>query len=344
MNRFDPSNLSPLPKAPVPCELPYGLTWGDLEPILPGFHEQKNTKPQAFSSFEKQGLHGGTNSCILTARYPTGEDKPGSKTIFIKRTTDPDKAEAQKYQVLASRGIPTPSLLAAIPKEGAEILLLEFLPTIGINFRSASEVNSMLHLAAQLNSIQEHPLLFEWKPRKLTSHAAFDETVHAALTELSRDPRLSGMIDVRRWFNVYKITQEAYRAMPRAINHSEFYFQQVGWAERESVRQLVLFDLETMSLLPRFTDIAGVLYPLARYTGRDQVEMFRVYLDRLQQLNRLEFRINEALRELRLVRVTTLCYSLPWLVRRAENPDALYDGPLMTVSCIREDFSALKLL
>lgn len=70
MNRFEPSNLSPLPKAPVACALPYDLTWEDLQPILPDFDEQGDTGPQAFTSYEKQGLHGGANSCILTLHYP----------------------------------------------------------------------------------------------------------------------------------------------------------------------------------------------------------------------------------------------------------------------------------
>lgn len=348
MNPFEPAHLSPLAKAPLACALPYDLTWDDLRPILPDFDERGSAKAQAFASYEKQGLNGGSNSCILTLRYPSGENQLWSKTIFIKRTTSPEKAEAHKYQFIASQGVPTPHLLGAIRRGGAEIILLEFLPTIGIDFRDANEVNSILHLVAHLNSIQSPPDLFNRpsRDRQHASNAAFDGSVQAALTDLSRDRTLPATIDVPRWFNAYQIAQEASDSMSLAVNHDEFYFQQVGWAQRGATRQLVIFDLETMSLRPRFTDIASVLYPLAVYTGRDQVELFEVYLDRLHQLNQLELDIDVALRELRLLRVMTSCHSLPWLVDEARHPEAMVmrDVLSMTANCLYSDLMVLKLL
>jgi hypothetical protein len=348
MNPFEPANLSPLPKAPLACALPYDLTWDDLRPILPDFDERGSAGAQAFASHEKQGLHGGSNSCILTIRYPAGENQFRSETIFIKHTADPKNAEAQKYRFVASHGIPTPRLLAVIRRGGAEIILLEFLPAIGIDFRSTGEVNSMLHLVAQLNSIQNPPDLFKPPPRdpRPESHAAFDEGIRVALTEISRDPTLPIAVNVQRWFDAYRIAQQASDSMPLAVNHNEFYFQQVGWAQRGATRQLVIFDLETMSLCPRFTDLASVLYPLAAYTGRDQVELFGVYLDRLCQLNQPELGSDEAFRELRLLRVTTSCWSLPWLVDEAGRPDVTGLGGVlvMTATCLRDDLIALELL
>ncbi len=348
MNPFEPANLSARPKAPLACALPYDLIWDDLRPILPDFDERGSAKAQAFASHEKQGLNGGSNSCILTLRYPSRENQFRSETIFIKHTASPEKVEAQKYQFIASQGVPTPHLLGAIHRGGAEIILLEFLPTIGIDFRDASEVNSLLHLVTQLNSIQNPPALFNRPPRapQSESNAAFDRSVRVALTQMSRDRTLPAPIDVPRWFNAYQSAQEASDSMPLAVNHDEFYFQQVGWAQRGATRQLVIFDLETMSLRPRFTDIANVLYPLAVYTGRDQVELFEVYLDRLHQLNQLELGFDEALRELRLLRVTTSCYSLPWLVDEARHPDTMYmrDGLSMTANCLCNDLMALEFL
>ena len=348
MNPFEPANLSPLPKAPLACALPYDLAWDDLRPILPDFDERGSAGALAFASHEKQGINGGSNSCILTIRYPTGENELRSETIFIKHTADPNRAEAQKYQFVASHAVPTPRLLAAIRRGGAEIILLEFLPTIGIDFRSTSEVNGMLHLVAQLNSIQNPPDLLFPPPRDPSpeSNAAFDERVQGALTEMSRDPTLPVAINVPCWFDAYQIAQQASSSMPLAVNHNEFYFQQVGWAHRGATRQLVVFDLETMSLCPRFTDLTNVLYPLAVYTGRDQAELFGVYLDRLHQLNQLELGSDEALRELRLLRVTTSCWSLPWLVDETRHPDIMGLGHLlsMTANCLCDDLIALELL
>jgi hypothetical protein len=345
MNSYDPANLSPIAKAPTACTLPYDLTWADLRPILPDFAGQGSAPAQAFASHEKQGLNGGPNSCILTLRYPSSETRLRSETVFIKCTTNLAKAEAQKYQFLASHGVPTPRLLGVIRRGGTEIIFLEFLPAIGIDFRDAGEVNSLLQLVAQLNSVQNPPDLFHQPsgdPQD-ESHAAFDRSVRAALTELSRARALPVPIDVPRWFSAYQIAQEASNSMPLAVNHDEFYFQQVGWAKRGAARQLVIFDLETMSLRPRFTDIANILYPLAMYTGRDQVELFGVYLDRLRQLNQLELSTDEALRELRLLRVTTECYSLPWRIDQAKRSDTRdsRDGLSMTAKCLHNDLVAL---
>ena len=348
MNPFEPANLSPLPRAPLECALPYILTWDDLRPVLPDFDEGRSARAQAFVSYEKQGIIGGSNSCILTLQYPTGENQLRSETIFIKHAENPEKAEAEKYQFIASHKVPTPHLLAVIHKGGGEIMLLEFLPTIGINFHSSSEVNSLLHLVAQVNSIQNPMELFSSPPRdpQPESNAAFDGKVEVALTEMSNDRTLPVKIDIPRWFDAYLIAQKASNSMPLAVNHGEFYFQQVGWAQRGATRQLVIFDLETMSLRPRFTDIANVLYPLAVYTGRDQVELFEVYLDRLHQLSQPELDIDEALHELRLLRVTESCYSLPWLVDAARQPDDMVMHHLlsMTTNGLFNDLLPLELL
>ena len=244
MNPFEPSHLSPLPKTPIECALPYDLGWDDLQKVLPGFEEGPGTRAQAFSSHEKQGLHGGPNSCILTLRYPTGEHQFRSETVFMKRAADPRNMEAQKYRALALYGIPTPRLLADIHKNAAEIILLEFLPKIGIDFHSPEEVDSLLHLVGQVNSIRNPPDMFNPSPG--IPQAEFDERVRAALMEAARGRSWPFSIDMSRWFEAYQLAQAACKSMPLAVNHNEFSFQQVGWAQRDGASQLVIFDLETM--------------------------------------------------------------------------------------------------
>jgi len=328
MNQFEPASLSPLPKTPVECPLPYDLTWDDLLSILPGFKEREGAGMQVYSSYEKQGLNGGSNSCIITLRYPTWENQFRSKTVFIKHTSDPEKMEAQKYQFLASRGVPTPHLLSSIRKDNAEIILLEFLPKIGIDFHSASEVNSLLDLMAHLNSIQDPPDLFHPSPG--IPQAEFDERVRTALIEVAQNQSLSIAIDIPRWLDAYQFACATCKSMPLAVNHNEFSFQQVGWAPRDGTNKLVMFDLETMSLSPRFADIAGVLTRLAMYTRRDQIELFKIYLARLCERIPLKLEVDEALQELRLVQIKDAFDSLPWHVDIARRPDLdqMLDKPL----------------
>jgi len=345
MNPFEPARLSPLPKTPVPCLLPYDLTWDDLGSILPGFEQEGNTM-QAFSSYEKQGLNGGANSCILTLRYPVEENQFRSETIFIKRATDMGSREAQKYLALASLDIPTPRLLADIYKNDTEIILLEFLPKIGIDFQSAAEVNSLLHLAAQLNSIQNPPEIFDQSGGGIPQ-AEFNERIRRALKEIARDRSLLITVDIPRWLDAYQLAHVACKSMPPAVNHNELSFQQVGWVQRSGKNQLVIFDLETMSLSPRFTDIAGILPSLAIYTGQSQIDLFKIYFDRLCDLNVLELEIDKAFHEMRLVQVKDAFDSLPWLVDVAKRPDLnrMLDDPLSRcVNTLNDGLVALGFL
>ncbi len=346
MNPFEPARLSPLAKTPVPCPLPYDLTWDDVRMILPGLEGVEDALLQAYSSHEKQGLDGGPNSCILSLSYPTATGQIHSETVFIKCTTDAEKMEARKYQALGSLNIPTPHLLATIHKNNSEIILLEFLSKIGIDFHSTDEINSLLHIAAQWNAIQNPPELFE-RPGAGIPRAEFDEYVRNALEKIARDRSLQLAVDIPRWFDAYQIARVTCRSMSEAVNHNEFSFQQVGWVQRAEKSQLVVFDLETMKLSPRFTDIAGILPQLARYTGRNQIELFKIYFDKLCELSPIELEIDEAFHEMRIVQVKDVFDSLPWLVDVAKQPDLnhMLDNPLLrNVNNLNDDLAALGFL
>ncbi len=344
MNPFEPARLSPIPRTPLACALPYDLAWDDLRAILPGFAERGAIQAQAFVSYEKQGLNGGPNSCILTLRYPTVGNQLRSETVFIKRTADPRKREAGKYRYLAAQGIPTPRLLADIPKGGAEIILLEFLRTIGIDFHSSGEVDDLLHLLARLNSIPIPPDFFHPSPG--VPQEEFDERVRSVLTEMSSDRALPFPIDVPRWFEAYQVAQKACESLPPAVNHNEFSFQQVGWAQRGDAPQLVLFDLETLSFAPRFTDLAGILNPLAAYTGRDRRELFQIYYDKFCELGRLEPGIDQAFHELRLVNILGTFWSLPWYADARDSgiSELIGTTPAMAATGLYHDLTALELI
>jgi hypothetical protein len=346
MNPFEPASLSPIPKLAIACPLPYDLTTDDLQKVLPGFEARHGANIEAFSSYEKQGLNGGSNSCILTLRYPTRQNQFRSETVFIKHAADPRNIEAQKYQALALLGIPTPRLLGAIHRNNAEIILLEFLPKIGIDFHSTEEVTSLLHLVAQLNAVQNPPELFS-RSNDGIPQAEFNERVRGALQEIAQDRTLTISVDIPRWLEAYQIARAACKSMPRTVNHNEFSFQQVGWTQRDETSQLVIFDLETMSLSPRFADIAGILNGLAIHTGRNQIELFKIYFDRLCELASLALGIEQAFQEQRLVRIKGTFDSLPWLVDVAKRPELnqMLDDPLPTaVHSLQDDLVALGFL
>jgi hypothetical protein len=343
MSPYTTADLSPLPKEPLACALPYDLTWQDIQLALPGFDFQAWPQAQAFAAHEKQGLNGGDNSCILKIQYPTSKNHFRTETIFFKQNADPNKAEAQKYQYITSQGVETPRLLAVVQKDAVEVILLEFLPTIGIDFRSSGEITSLLHLIAKLNSIQYPPDLF--RPFPGMPKEQFDAMVLDMLVAMERDQSL-GSIKSSRWFDAYRVAEEVTALMPVAVNHNELFFQQVGWARRKTSPQLVIFDLETMAECPRFTDISTILYPLSVNTGRDQIELFQIYLERLNNLTHCELPTAEAFRELRFLRIAQSCYSLPWLVGEAKCLSSLakHEDLHMMTNCMWDDMNDLGLI
>lgn len=344
MQQFDPAHLSPLPRQVHLCALPYGLTWQEVSPALADFDVNLSAQAQAFLAHQKQGLNGGDNSHILTLRYPArsaGLIAMRSQTIFVKHSTDPLRAEAAKYHFLAAQAVPVPRLLAALIKGDTEIILLEFLNEIGIDFHSPEEVNGLLDLVARLNAVQNPPALFD--PRPGLPQAEFDESVRAALRVLA-DRQMLTASEAARWFAAYLAAQEAAKSMPTALNHNELYFQQVGWAQSENRRELVLFDLETMMNCPRFADIANILFPLAAASGRTQKDLLETYLERLSHHHGPHLRFDQAMPELRLLRVRESCYSLPWLSAASDEGLANRTEHLsITLTCLRQDLTALNL-
>lgn len=295
MREFQPGedSLSPLPVTARACPLPYGVEWDDLRPCLPGFRRGS----RALVTHELQGMRKGANTCVKTLEYHTFDGEIRSVAAFFKQVRG--SVEREKHAFLQARNVPVPRMLRAVSRPDAEVLVFEFLPRIGI--RSA-EAADLLRLIARLNAVEVPPDgIFLPPPGR--PETEFGARISAALQQ-------AGAPDPQRWFSAYGLLGERVRSLPTALNHGELYFQQVGW----SGRQLVLFDLETVAWRPRFTDVAGVIAPLAQRTGRSEAELFGAYLRALSS----GVDESRAYRELLVVRAVSAFWSLPW---RLEAPE-----------------------
>lgn len=299
----------------VRCLLPYGLTWEELAPCLPHLDESRLGEAEAFRTFEKQGkFHGGDNSCILTSRFPTRTDGLGQMTVFVKHAQTAHELESERYAFLARAGVPTPRLLTAAPRDSGEVLVMEFLPTIGIDPTSVAEVTELLALLARLNAVE--PEVVEAEEEIMTapplrSKEQMDALRRAGLEALALDPRAA--VDVDAWFDALERSRDPLAAMPFALTHGEFSLHQCGWAERETGRQLVLFDLATMCPRPRFADLTSVLPEAAENCGLTEIELLSIYLDFLGRHGRPTPPLDAAMRELRWFRIWSQGCALHWL-------------------------------
>ncbi len=274
MHPVDQAQLSPVRTRPEQVPLPYGLIAGDVHRVVgPGAPAGTLTCRR---SHRKQGLHGGANSCIVTLVLRAGDGTTLRRTVFIKAVANAAEREAEAYGLLARAGVRTPELLAVVDRAGSEVLVLEFLPKIGIDFQDVRQVEDLLRQVARLNSVATEPCATS---AGLVS-GEFDQTVRDALTALAAEGAITGGV-ATHWFRAYEHAQRAVCLMPTALTHGELYFQQVGVTEDSP--SVVLFDLATLAVRARLTDVANIVKPLAERTARRSTRCFSATLLSLRQ-------------------------------------------------------------
>jgi hypothetical protein len=158
--------------------LPFGTTWADLSAVLPRY----GSGGTAWRTHSKRGLHqGGRGNALLTVAYTDLDDQPRRRALFVKQIADPGRYEAARYRYLALRGVPVALLLAAFDRAGAEVIVLELLPQVGIR---PEEANEMLAAAAAVNALIDTPdSLFSLSPGM--DHVDFESLVTESLARLA---------------------------------------------------------------------------------------------------------------------------------------------------------------
>ena len=307
---FTPARLSPRPAAARPGALPYGLTWAEFGSCLPGYDGGAAT---ARRTHVLAGLRDEAASQIITADYVDVAGRRRTVPVFVKRCGSHGR-EADKHRTLASRGVRTPRLLGVVPRDGAQLIVLEFLPTVGIEPAGADE---LLDLIATLHCVDEPPApLFAADPG--LPQDEFERRLGGALRIVAA--RAHTQVDPTAWLRVYRRLRAQVSESPVELNHGELYFQQIGRRAAEQGGELVLFDFESTALLPRFTDVASILAGLSALTGRSERSLFEHYLAARRRRTGVGLDATVAWQDFLRVRVVTSFESLPWLIDVDESP------------------------
>ncbi len=235
------------------------------------------------------------------------------------------------------------SFLQILPRgNGDVVIVLEFLELIGIDFDSAAEVTELLRLLARVNSIADSEVDNSRSGPRGLPEAQFTARLREVLDALTHMGEFEDLgIDVARWLGAYFQTKQACAKMPKALTHREMYLQQVG---RSGDGALVLFDLATLGLRPRFFDLCNIVSALAESTGVDERSLLGQYLDAIDALGIHVPTVDDAYREVRLLRIRSAYQSLPWLVREHTNPDIGFEMLAQRVATLRHDLSDLGVL
>lgn len=337
VSEFDRVSLSPLRIAEQAIDLPFGLAWEQLSALLIDLDRARIDDCRAFERYELQGLRDRARSVVTTIWYPTSN---GSALVdlFVKRSSD--GVEAERHEQLTWAGIPLPRLLLDVEAAGGErILGFEFLDTIGIDFASFDEVAELLALVAALNALAPAVLGDSPLPPPGRPEPEFTRNVARAVETAMKMGLLGwATFEVSEWLEVYREAKRWGSSMPKAVTHGELYFQQVGRAGRGP---LVLFDLATVGVRPRLSDLCSLIGGLARYAYIDEPELLRLYLDALDAPGAPTPRVETALDDLSWLRVLSFFQSLPWLTGALANPDLGLGALEHNVATLRGDLARL---
>lgn len=335
MAGFDRVFLSPKLVEERSVELPFGLTPRDLGPALRGSDGTPRDRVlEVVARYDIQGLHQRDNSRVITLRADA--DQSFEVDVFVKLATD---REAEITRRLISAGVPIPPLLFDVAtSEGAHVLGFEFLPTIGIDFDSPGEVTELLAAVAVLNACSPETL-------RPTAHlppgrpeAEFTARVASALAFVES----IGILEWATPNELIAIYAEAKRwavTMPTAVTHGEMYFQQVG---RRRAGQLVMFDLATVGVRPRFSDLCSLVTGIDHECSWDEGDVLAHYLAELERAGATTPLLDEGLTELRRLRVLSCFESLPWLVRSLDDPHLGDHAVVANLETLRRDLHDLR--
>jgi hypothetical protein len=341
MTRFDRGSLSPLRIVDQPMDLPFGLTWEDISRTVGDVDGDRVSKCRAVQRYEIQGLRDRSRSVIMSLTYPTF-DGAASIDVFVKRSPASAR-EADRHAQLEAAGVPVSRLLFDVEaSDGDHVLGFEFLDTIGIDFDSSKEIAELLTLVATLNAVPASALGGSPNPPLGRPEAEFTASMERALmTAQSMGLLRWAALEVSEWLDLYAKAMRWATSMPAAVTHGEMYFQQVGRAAGGS---LVVVDLATVGIRPRFSDLCNVTRGLGELTDWDETEVLCIYLDALRAAGVATPTVVDGLDELRRLRVLNGLQSMPWLTGALHDPGLGPTALEQNVETLRRDLSHLGIV
>jgi len=262
----------------------FGLTKAELWPIIEeavgesvvSFDvrmEDKRPEPYGFSS----------EKAIPSFAYVTDTGRVGSVAIFVKRFHRTGPAESQQYRFLQAHQAPIPQMYGVLfDPEGREILFVEHVHIC----TPIGTLHEFLALMARFHAIQpsaEYTAWLEHRPFGLASAEHTMERIweHARNGELGRPLQEFSSFSIRRLRQLQSAARQvSERAllMPRGLIHTDFSRENTG---RRQPGELLVFDVEWVSIGPRFFDVAGCLgWPPQKWSpDLRHRELGRHYLD-----------------------------------------------------------------
>ncbi len=271
----------------------FGLTKGELWPIV---EEAAGTEVASFdisTAHQRPEPYGYTSEKeIPTFAYVTKAGRAGRVTIFVKRFHRTGPAESQQYRFLQAHQAPIPRMYGVLlDPDGREILFLEHVDASreARSIRAVERLREFVALMARFHAIQpstEYTAWLEQAPWRFHDRLASAEPAldliwdHARKGELGqslKDFCSSCGSGLRQLQSLVRHVTDRCLQMPQTLIHTDFSTENTG---RRQTGELLVLDVEWVSLGPRFFDVAEFLGTPPERWRRDlsQGELTQHYL------------------------------------------------------------------
>lgn len=308
----------------------FGLTRGELLPILEvavgeavaSFDirmEHQQPEPYGFASYKE----------IPTFTYATKTGHTGGITMFVKRYFRTGPAESQQYHFLLKHQAPIPQMYGVLRgPEDKEILFLEHIDTN----HPIGTMRDLLAMMARFHAIRpstEYAAWLEQAPWIFSGRFANIEPTldriwdHARKSELGLS--LQDFCSPRHRLRQLKSTAhyviDRTLHMPQGLIHSDFSRENTG---RRKEGELLVLDVEWVTLGPRFFDVAGKLGwpPEGWLPDLRKTELGQHYLDEYARWGATPPSIEEFFEEIRILWLADRLRYIDWNLNRGIGGDA----------------------
>jgi hypothetical protein len=221
----------------------------------------------------------GAEKLVPTITYSTVSNKRGTAKLFVKWSDEPGPREAHHYEHLARHQAPVPRLYGAlVSSDRREMIFLELLqPVHDLHpfdrvMKRRSQFPAFLRTAARFNAVQPSaeyaarlrnvasPDLSEWHEKvNGTLDGIWQYASTGDLGQHMRELCASAVAKRPALLKRARRLVEPLSDMPTGLTHNDFYPDSVG--KREATGELLLVDLESVGVGPRFADVARWIGP-----------------------------------------------------------------------------------
>lgn len=303
----------------------FSLTKEELWPII---EEAAGTKIASFEVCmehqppEPYGYQ--AEKAIPTFAYVTETSQTGKVTAFVKRFHRTGLAESQQYCFLHSHQAPVPRMYGAIlGSDEREILFLEHVE-IQHPIGTLRELLSMMARFHAIRPSTEYSAWLEqasWRflDRLRGAESALDLIwEHAQKGELGQELKgfcSSSVCGLSQLQSLVRQVVTKCEQMSQGLIHTDFSRENVG---RRKSGELLLLDVEWVSLGPRFFDVAGWLFSPPEGSTPDPrvVELTQHYLDEYARWRGSAPSLDEFFDTLRILRLADIFRYFDWNLKR----------------------------